>query len=268
MGTIVVSFNPWVDGERNFFQFTGLTEEVLSALAEARAVIFPQTVSPELYYFVRRLGKPVFPQYDLRFTFPGKIGQILLFRALGLPHPRSLCIPRICAFGPHPGAAEIPLPEPPFVVKGNHGHEGREVFLVRNPEDWEEALARLRSWEASGRYGFLLQEYLEFPYDLRVVVLGKKRLPFWREGGFRRNLAQEGRPVPCPDPEIEARALEVVEALVEKTGFNLVAVDLLFREGIPLLNELNFVFGLRLLGGEAAFRHYLEEAVREFLTNL
>ncbi|RUM86969.1 MAG: glutathione synthase, partial [Thermodesulfatator sp.] len=96
MGTGVVSFNPWVEGEQNFFQFTALTEEVLSALAEARAVILPQTVSPELYYFVRQLGKPVFPHYDLRFAFPGKIGQILLFRSLGLPHPRTLGVPRLC----------------------------------------------------------------------------------------------------------------------------------------------------------------------------
>ncbi|RUM89361.1 MAG: hypothetical protein DSZ24_01455 [Thermodesulfatator sp.] len=164
-------------------------------------------------------------------------------------------------------AAEMALPDPPFVVKGNHGHEGREVFLIRGPADWQEALSRLRKWEASGRFGFLVQEYLPWEYDLRVVIIGRRRLPFWRKGGFRRNLVQEGRLVPCPVPELEARALELVEELIEKTGFDLVAVDLLFRPqtGEALLNELNFVFGLRLLGGEERFRIYLAEAVEEFL---
>ena len=263
----MVSFNPWIEGEVNFFQFTGLTPKVLSALEEAEAVIFPQTVLPELYFFVRRLGKRVFPNYDLRFAFPGKIGQTLLFQALGLPHPRTICVPRICAFGPHPGAAEIPLPEPPFVVKGNHGHEGREVFLVWNAGDWEEILRKLRTYEATGRYGFLIQEYLPWEYDLRVVVIGSRRLPFWRKGRFLKNLIQEGEVVACPDPGLEARALEVVAELCEKTGFNLMAVDFLFRPetGQPLLNEINFVFGLRLLGGEGRFRTYLREAVEAFL---
>ncbi len=267
MGTKTVSFNPWVEGDLNFFQFTGLTPEVLSALEAAEAVILPQTVSPEFYFFVRRLGKRVFPDYDLRFSFPGKIGQILLFKALSLPHPETLCVPRICAFGPHPGAAEIRLPEPPFVVKGNHGHEGREIFLVESPSDWEEALSRLKAWEASGRFGFLIQEYLPWDYDLRVVVIGKRRLCFWRRGRFRKNLVQEGEAAECPDAELEARALSVVERLCEASGLNLMAVDLLFRPetGEVFLNEINFVFGLRLIGGEERFRAYLSEAVAEFL---
>ncbi|MBX6422581.1 RimK family alpha-L-glutamate ligase [Thermosulfurimonas sp. F29] len=262
-----VSFNPWIEGEVNFFQFTALTEEVIAALRRARAVFLPQTVSPELYFFVRRLGKRVFPNYDLRFAFPGKIGQILLFRVLGLPHPRTICVPRICALGPHPGTVEVSLPPYPFVVKGNHGHEGREVFLVRNAGEWEEALKILRTFEASGRYGFLVQEYLPWEYDLRVVVIGNRRLPFWRKGRFLKNLVQEGEVVACPDPGLEARALEVVAELCEKTGFNLMAVDFLFRpeRGEVLINEINFVFGLRLLGGEERFRTYLREAGEAFL---
>ena len=263
----VVSFNPWIEGRWNFFPFTGLTPEVLSALESAEAVIFPPTVQPELYYFVRRLGKPVFPNYDLRFTFPGKIGQVLLFRTLGLPYPETICVPRICAFGPHPGAVKISLPDYPWVVKGNHGHEGREIFLVENPQDWEEVFSELRRWEAGGRYGFLIQEYLPWEYDLRIVVIGRRKLVFWRRGGFRKNLVQEGEPVSCPDPRLEEKALSLVEDLCSRTGFNLVAVDLLFQpeEGKVFLNELNFVFGLRLLGGEAGFRTYLESAVTEFI---
>ncbi len=266
MGPKVVSFNPWVEGDRQFFQFTGLTPEVLKALEQCEIVIFPQTVSPELYFYVRHLGKRVFPNYDLRFAFPGKIGQILLFRTLGLPHPHTICIPRICAFGPHPGAAEIPFPEYPFVVKGNHGHEGREIFLVQGPEEWEEVLRTLRTFEASGRYGFLIQEYLPWEYDLRVIVIGKKKWPFWRRGRFLKNLVQEGERTSCPDSDLEEKALEITERLIEKAGFNLMAVDFLFRpqKKEALLNEINFVFGLRLLGGEERFRDYLQEAVREF----
>jgi len=268
MGIKTVSFNPWIEGEVNFFQFTALTPEVLSALEEAEAVIFPQTISPELYFLVRRLGKRVFPNYDLRFAFPGKIGQILLFRALGLPHPRTICVPRICAFGPHPGTAEISLPPYPFVVKGNYGHEGREIFLVCSAEEWEETLKTIRSFETSGRYGFLIQEYLPWDYDLRVVVIGERQIPFWRKGGFLKNLVQEGEVTACPSRELEEQALEITRKLVQRTRLNLMAVDFLFRpeRGEALLNEINFVFGLRLLGGEGQFRLYLQEAVENFLS--
>ena len=268
MGTKIVSFNPWIEGDLNFFQFSGLTPEVIAALREAEIVIFPQTVSPELYFFARQLGKRVFPNYDLRFAFPGKIGQIMLFEALSLPHPRTICVPRICAFGPHPGAAEIPFPPYPFVVKGNHGHEGREVFLVESSKDWEEILRILRTFEASGRYGFLIQEYLPWDYDLRVVVIGERFMPFWRKGRFLKNLVQEGEVAECPDRGLEVRALEIVRELCRRTGFNLMAVDFLFRPetGEALLNEINFVFGLRLLGGEENFRVYLREAVEKFLS--
>ncbi len=270
MGSKVVSFNPWIEGDFNFFQFTGLTPEVLKALEEAEAVIFPQTVLPELYYFVRRLGKPLFPNYDLRFVFPGKIGQYLLFRSLGLPCPSTVAVPRICALGPHPGTAEISFPSYPFVVKGNLGHEGHEVCLVENYSQWERVLGELRRWEASGRYGFLIQEYLPWEYDLRVIVIGSQRLFFWRKGRFLKNLVQAGEIVSCPDPDLQKKASQLTETLIRKTGFNLIAVDFLFvpEEGKALLNEINFVFGLRLLGGEERFRAYLQKAVEEFLGNV
>jgi len=100
------------------------------------------------------------------------------------------------------------------------------------------------------------------------VVIGKRLLRFWRKGDFLRNLVQEGEVTECPDRRPEERALETVKALCRKAGFNLMAVDFLFRPetGEVLLNEINFVFGLRLLGGEEKFRTYLEEAVEEFLS--
>ncbi len=153
------------------------------------------------------------------------------------------------------------------MVKGNLGHEGREVFLVNSDEDWERVLKVLRNFEASGRYGFLIQKYIPWDYDLRVVVIGKRRLRFWRRGGFRKNIVQEGEVVDCPSKELESKALELLELFVERTRLDLMAVDFLFdpEKGEVFFNEVNFVFGLRLLGGEEGFRAYLKEAASEFL---
>ncbi len=259
-----------VEGDLHFWIFTALDEELLNLLAQAKAVIFPQVVPQELYFLCRDLGVRVFPNYDLRFKYPGKIGQILLFKALDLPHPETICLPKIAALGDHPGGRRVEWPKFPFVLKGNYGHEGREIFLIERETDLEEALRVFKQLEKEGRFGFLIQEFIPSPYDLRVIVCGKRLIPVWRalEGSFKSNLAQGGRLIPCPDQALEDKALALAQTLVQKGGLNLAAIDFLIKDQTPLLNEINYVFGRRALGGSDSFYALWEEAVREFIESL
>ncbi|NPB09570.1 MAG: glutathione synthase [Thermodesulfobacteria bacterium] len=261
----ILSFHPLIVGDFNFWAFSAVTEDVLEALRRVRCVIFPQVFPETLYHLARERGLSVFPSYDYRFRFPGKGGQYLLFRTLGLPCPQSLWIPKIASLGPHPQAAAVKWPRMPFVVKIDQEHEGRGLFLVRDERDLKEALERIRTFEREGRYGFLVQEYLPSPHDLRVVIIGPRLLTFWRKLGpdFRTNLAQGGEIIPCPDPELEEKALALARELSRKTGINLAAIDFLFREGEALLNEINYVFGRRALG--EGYEELLFEAVTWFL---
>lgn len=266
----IISFHPLIEGDLHLWVFTALDEELLDLLAKAKAVIFPQVVPQELYYLCRDLGMRVFPNYDLRFKYPGKIGQILLFKGLGLPHPKTICFPKIAALGEHPGAKRVEWPGFPFVLKGNHGHEGREIFLIEKETDLEEALKIFKQSEQAGRFGFLAQEFIPSPYDLRVIVCGKRLIPVWRalEDSFKSNLAQGGRLISCPDQALEEKALALAQILVQKGRLNLAAIDFLIKDQNPLLNEINYVFGRRALGGSDSFYTLWEEAVREFIESL
>ncbi|RLG10462.1 hypothetical protein DRN73_07715, partial [Candidatus Pacearchaeota archaeon] len=73
---MIISFLPTFKGDFNFFQFEPLDKSFFEKLLQARAVIFPPTISSEIYFFVKNLGIPVFPEYTFRFLYPGKIGQI------------------------------------------------------------------------------------------------------------------------------------------------------------------------------------------------
>ena len=245
----ILSFHPLVDGDFNFWAFSAVEKSLLEAFSLAKVVVFPQVFPEVLFRYAQRRGLFFFPDYRVRFDFPGKDGQFFLWQALGLPSPETVFVPKLAAFGDHPNSTSLSLPSFPFVVKTTDEHEGQGVFLVEDEASWKKALSYLKARERAGRFGFLLQEYLPSPYDLRVVVIGRELIPCWRkkEEGFKSNLAQGGEIIPCPDRRLEAEALALASRLVSETGVNLVAVDFLLKEGAPVLNELNFVFGRRTL---------------------
>ncbi len=267
---MVVSFWTMFEGDENFFIFEALDAKLLAKLSQAKAVILPPFAPYELYFFFKNQEIPVFPNLELKFKFPGKIGTLLLFNSLRLPHPESVIIPRLCGVEENP-YRDFEKPAFPFVVKGNHGEEGSEVFLVKDEEDFKKVLKQIKDWERQRRYGFIIQEYIPTMFDARVIVIGKERFIFFREGGFLKNIVQEGKTISPPSEKLKEKALMVVEELLEKTGLNHVAIDLLFKEDPedeakfkPLLSELNYSFGRRLIG-EKEYERLVLSAIEEFL---
>ena len=261
---MIVSFLPTFSADLNFFQFEPLNEGLLKCLCRAKAVVFPPTISPEIYFFVKNAGVPVFPEYTLRFLYPGKIGQILLFKALGLPHPETTIVPRLCGMEENPYERSLAL-RFPLVLKGNLGNEGSEIFLIKTEEEFKKVIKKVKAWERSGRFGFLLQEYIPTEFDARAVVIGEKVLIFFRRGGFKKNLAQGGEIIPCPKKGLKKKVYELTLEITAKTEFNLVAIDFLFKNDEPLVNEFNFVFGRRGIG-ERTYQHYLKKAIKSFIS--
>ena len=259
----IVSFSPTFEADVNIFQFEPLTQELINAILQAKAVIFPPSITSEVYFFVKNLNIPVFPEYTYRFMYPGKVGQTLLLKSLNLPHPKTIIIPRICGLEENPYERELKLSFP-LVLKGNFGDEGSEVFLINNKEEFYQTLKLVKKWELSGKFGFLLQEYIENSFDARAVVIGDWIGVYFREGGFKKNIVQEGRLIPPPDKNLEEKVIELTKLIVKKTGFNLVAIDFLFKKDEPLVCEFNFTFGRRLVG-EELYQTLLIKAIREFL---
>ena len=96
---MILSFHPCFIGDRNLV-CAGRSPgcEDLTAVKSADAVILPQGCSQALYAMVRENCAHVFPNYDVRFAYPGKIGQINLFQKIHAAYPHTETFPDVRSF--------------------------------------------------------------------------------------------------------------------------------------------------------------------------
>ncbi len=98
---MILSFHPIFEGDRNIIcagRDPGADD--LAAISEARVAILPQGCRASLYKMARDHCAHVFPNYDAKFRYPGKIGQIHLFRETGVPHPKTETYHSVKDFSP------------------------------------------------------------------------------------------------------------------------------------------------------------------------
>ncbi len=96
---MIVSFHPLFEADKNIIcagrQPNG---EDLAAIKSADAVILSQGCYQALYEMARENCSHVFPNYDGRFKYPGKINQIKLFRKVRVAHPASEIFSQVASF--------------------------------------------------------------------------------------------------------------------------------------------------------------------------
>ena len=273
---MILSFHPCFEGDVNrLCAGREPDEEDLAAIRTADAVILPQGCTQRLYEMARSHCPRVFPEYTARFDYPGKIGQIHLFRKMEVPHPQTACFTDT---GDFRSRAFHSLPHKSFcypaVFKFDWGGGGDNVFLVNSAAELDAALQKARHYEHSGQRGFLIQEYI--PGDnrsLRVAVIGSTLKTYWRTGGesrsFLTNISKGGTIDDQADPDLQARGAAAVRSFCEKSGINLAGFDLLFStenaQKTPLFLEINFFFGRRGLGGSERYYGLLVGEIRSWL---
>ncbi len=87
---MIVSFHPLFEGDKNIICAGRQPDRKdLAAIRAADAVILSQGCYRSLYEMARENCRHVFPNYDARFEFPGKINQIKLFRRAKVAYPAS-----------------------------------------------------------------------------------------------------------------------------------------------------------------------------------
>jgi ribosomal protein S6--L-glutamate ligase len=274
---MILSFHPIFEGDKNIYcagREPGADD--LAAVRAADAVILPQGCKASLYTMARENCANVFPNYDARFGYPGKIGQTRLFRELNAPHPKTEIYTSHSSFLTSHSSLLIPHFSLPFVFKFDWGGEGDNVFLIRSSEEFEAILQKAAVFESTGQSGFLIQEYIPSQNrDLRVAVIGQKMISYWRvqkdTEKFCSNLSKGAVIDSDSDPEIRAKAAAAVRWFCEKTGINLAGFDLLFshdEEKKPLFIEINYFFGRQGLGGSERFYDILTEEIRTWIKNL
>ena len=251
----------------------------LNKIKKARAVILPQGCRESLYRMAAGNCPHVFPDYRTRFEFPGKTGQLELFKKTGVPFPRTQAFRDILSYKHlYPDTSSLAVVFPfPFVFKFDWGGEGETVFLIRSDSELEDILQKSARFEAAGQKGFMIQEYIDTPPEiLRVTVIGGTYLSYWRinkdPDKFTAGLSHGGTIDRDKHPEIQTEAVSMAKDFCQKTGINLAGFDFIFHTGRSrnalLFLEINYFFGRKGIGGSLHFYDLLNEEIRNWILDL
>ena len=269
----ILSFNSFFKGDINrSCAARSPSEADLSAIRSAGAVILPRGCKESLYHMACRNCPRVFPNYDAFYRYPGKTGQIDLFKENNLLCPNSLIFFDCNEFLKNHSESPFRFP---CVFKFSWGGEGRYVYLLQKHEDFLNCMEMARYWQKKGLRGFLFQEYVPAAgRSLRSVVMGRHIFTYWRvqkdPKQFYTNLSRGAFIDKDSDIHLQDRAVKATLLFSKKTGLNLAGLDFLFSteeaDPEPLFLEINYFFHYTGLGGAEGYRRLLRSAITDWLT--
>ena len=121
-------------------------------IQKADAVILPQGCPESLYRMARQGCRRVFPNYDARFDFCGKTGQVQLFQKKNVPHPFSMIYADTQTYLSGCKPNELPTGlHFPVVFKFDWGGEGEAVTCIRDQTDLADCIEKASIYERSGQ---------------------------------------------------------------------------------------------------------------------
>ena len=257
---MILSYHPCFEADKNrLCAGRKPGNDDLEAILAADAVILPQGCYESLYTMARSNCKHVFPNFDAKFKYKGKIGQIQLFQKINVAHPKTETHLNMDAFSMHYGdSPEKSIFNFPFVFKFDWGGDGDHVNLIQSAENFSKVLKTARKYENSGQKGFIIQEYIPANNrSLRVVVIGRTIVSYWRiqrdTDHFLSNVAKGAMIDYDTDPDLQKTAIKSVKDFCSQTRINLAGFDILFsfqsKVKTPLFLEINYFFGRHGLGG-------------------
>jgi ribosomal protein S6--L-glutamate ligase len=272
LSEMILSFHPcFVADAQIVLADRKLSAEDRRLIQAADAIILPQTCSLALNKACANSNAHVFPDYELRFKYPGKVGQSRLFEKLKIPHPATKRWPSVKKFRDYL-RAENGLPHNvPFFLKADKSHEGEGILFVSDRRTLETALAHL---EKIGPDRFISQERIPCRGNvLRAVVLNKRIITYWKRAdpscGVISTVSHGSRVDKKWKPELREKGKDQAQWVCEKTGINLAAFDFVFNpdhpDPPPFILEINYYFGRRGLGGSLTYYRLLLKAIQEWL---
>ncbi len=216
----------------------------------------------------------LFPNYDARFKYPGKIGQVRLFKSLAFPHPRTVIWRSIEELTGVIRESEAYPHEIPFFLKADGHHEAEGVYLIKDSESLESVLARFsRLYHLESR-GFLTQDLIPSGGNvLRAVIIGREIITYWKRPSSQKDIITTIRHGATIDKDwrmdLQEKGRIAAWTLSAITEINLAAIDFVFplndTNPEPLFLEINYYFGRRGLGGSVKYYHRLFQSIQEWL---
>ena len=277
---MILSFHPcFVADENRICAGRQPDQDDLALIRSADAVILPQGCGRALYEMARDHCGRLFPNYDARFNYPGKLGQARLFGETDVRFPATRAFSDLAAFRAFYANDPLhPKMKFPLVFKFDWGGEGDAVFHLTSKAALEKALDTAATFEHGGHKGFLLQEAIPAGRrSLRVVVIGGYVMSYWRiqqgSENFHTALSKGARIEPDAEPALQKRAVDAVRRFCEKTRINLAGFDLIFAENPtgdpvsadPYFLEINYFFGRQGLGGSTRYYRLLEREIKKWI---
>lgn len=270
---MILSFNPIIIADHQIILGSRkVNDDDQAFIRKANAIILPQSCSEKLYRASNDSSALIFPNYDSRFRYPGKIGQGRLFKEKGSPHPETRQWSSVTEFK-DASIGSFPH-EMPFIVKANMSHEAEGVHIIGDLESFESAMGQFKSLEKSGLMGFVSQELVQSEGNiLRVVIMGNDLISYWKRpydpnqiivsAGAGARIDKEWR------EDLQEKGREEVKIFSKNTGIDLAAIDIIFsmkeQDPQPLLLEINYYFGRRGLGGSFNYYKMLFGTIKEWL---
>ena len=270
---MILSYHPIFEADQNILcAGREPNTEDRRAMQAAEAVILPQGCISSLYHLARQNCARVFPNYDARFGYPGKIGQIRLFQENQVAYPATRVFDSVDTLKNIDDDVLNTLPFSfPLLFKFNWGGEGESVFLIDTTEQLQETILKARMFDGTDQMGFILQEFIpDADKTLRVAVIGQKRISYWRVQSNKRCFhasLKKGATIDAhSDPELQEAAITKTDAFCKQTKINLAGFDYIFSaDGDPLFLEINYFFGRRGLGGSEKYYQLLIEEISNWL---
>jgi len=201
----------------------------LALIRDAPVIYYPTAFYADIF---DSLGKRTFPGYHTYKYAQDKIKQTALFGLMDVRHPRTRVF-----YGKRQKSKILKHFDFPFVAKVARGSAlGMGVFLIRNENE-------LEAYLDTGGPAYI-QEYIDIPKDLRVVVVGGKAVhAYWRiarKGEFRTNVSQ-GATLSMDDIPDEAVAFAVDVA--GRCRVDDVGLDIYSHAGDYGVLEMNMKYG-------------------------
>ena len=276
---MILSFHPCFIGDKNIICAGREPDyEDLDAIKKADAVILPQGCKEALYKAAKNNTSHIFPDYDARFEYPSKIGEIKLFKKTKTKHPQTESFNKVKDFTDKFDSTFSTLPiQLPLVFKFDWGGEGDTVFLVQSMEELDSILKKAVEYEKTGQSGFMIQKLIpSLNKSLRVVVIGQKLISYWRiqnnDDLFCTSIKQGAHIDYYSDPELQHAACTETQLFCKKTGINLAGFDFLFAskniQDTPFFLEINYFFGRKGLGGSEKYYNILVTEIKNWLNNI
>lgn len=276
---MILSFHPCFVGDKNIICAGREPDSMdLNAIKQADAVILPQGCSESLYRMADENALHLFPDYEARFKYPGKIGQIQLFKKTKVTYPQTETFFKTKDFTNRFGGSFSNFPlRLPVVFKFNWGGEGETVFFVESMEHFNILLKKAAIYEKTGQSGFLIQKFIPSRNrSLRVVVTGQGIRSYWRihdKNDPCCTSIKKGAYIDhCSDPDLQQAACTAAKLFCKDTGINLAGFDFIFStknpQKIPFFLEINYFFGRKGLGGSENYYKILVKEIEKWLTRI